>query len=141
MSRALQMGCVAIGGRGVLIHGPSGSGKSSLALALIDRGATLVGDDGVILEARAGQVFARHHPNIAAKLEVRNLGLLDFPLSAPVPVALVVLLDRDAPRYIEVPETIEIEDVRLPQIRLWPETPVLALRAELALARYGLPLS
>lgn len=43
MSSLHQATCVAIGGRGVLIEGLPGSGKSSLALALIDRGAQLVG--------------------------------------------------------------------------------------------------
>lgn len=141
MSRPLQASCVAIGGRGVLICGPSGIGKSSLALALIDRGAMLVGDDGVMIEVRAGQVFAAPHPNITGKLEVRNLGLLEFPVSAPVPVALAVLLDREAPRFIEAADVLEIDGVVLPQVRLWPDSPVLALRTELALDRYGLTTS
>jgi hypothetical protein len=42
--------CVAIRGRGVLLLGPSGAGKSDLALRLIDRGAALVGDDGIEVE-------------------------------------------------------------------------------------------
>ncbi|OYZ31565.1 MAG: serine kinase, partial [Novosphingobium sp. 16-62-11] len=93
MSRALQFGCVAIGGRGVLIEGPPGSGKSSLALALIDRGAVLVGDDGVLLEVQEGSLIAAPHPQTSGKLEVRNLGLIDFAVSLPVPVALVLRLD------------------------------------------------
>nr|WP_221236574.1 HPr kinase/phosphatase C-terminal domain-containing protein [Novosphingobium taihuense] len=137
----MQAGCVSIGGRGVLIFGPSGVGKSSLALAMIDRGAMLVGDDGVMIEVRAGQVFAAPHPNIIGKLEVRNLGLLEFPVSASVPVALAVQLDREAPRFIEAAEALEIDGVVLPQVRLWPDSPVLALRAELALSRYGLTIS
>ena len=48
---AHQGTCVMIGTQGLLIEGPPGAGKSSLALALIDRGATLVGDDGVLIEA------------------------------------------------------------------------------------------
>lgn len=141
MSRAIQLTCVAIGGRGLLIDGPSGSGKSSLALALIDRGAVLVGDDGVMIAERSGQLLVSPHPNTIGKLEVRNLGILDFPTAPPVPAALFVRLSDRAPRYVDQPEWIEIENVRLPRLRFWPGSPVLALRAELALSQYGLPLS
>lgn len=139
MSRALQFGCVAIGGRGVLIEGPPGSGKSSLALALIDRGALLVGDDGVLLEVQQGRLIAAPHPQTAGKLEVRNVGLIDFPVSSPVPVAMVLRLDGQAPRFVESAERMIVEDTALPLVRLWPDSPVLALRAELALQAYGLP--
>jgi serine kinase of HPr protein (carbohydrate metabolism regulator) len=137
MMEARQFGCVAIGGRGVLIDGAPGSGKSSLALALIDRGAMLVADDGVMLEAQGGRLIAAPHPRIARKLEVRNVGLVDFPVSTPVPVALVLRLDDTAPRFVEAAERMEIVGIALPLVRLWPESPVLALRAELALTRYG----
>lgn len=138
MKIAHQATCVALNGRGLLIEGPPGSGKSSLALALIDRGAVLVGDDGVLLELRGDRVMASPHPNIAGKLEVRNLGLLDFPAVSEVPVALVVRLDPAAPRFIEAAQEAVLAGMPLPLIRLWPDSPVLALRAELALARYGL---
>lgn len=141
MSRAAQLTCVAIGGRGLLIEGAPGSGKSSLALSLIDRGAMLVGDDGVMVEARAGRLVAAAHPNTSGKLEVRNLGILEFPVSPPVRVALLVRLDASAPRFIEEAGMDEIEGITLPSVALWPETPVLALRAELALSRYGLTFS
>lgn len=138
MSAALQATCVAVGGRGVLIEGAPGTGKSSLALALIDRGAVLVGDDGVLVEAEVGRVVASPHPNIAGKLEVRGVGLIDLPVAAAVPIALVIRLDEDAPRYVEAAETREIGGIALPLIRLWPGSPVLHLRAERALERFGL---
>lgn len=137
MMEARQFGCVAIGGHGVLIDGAPGVGKSSLALALIDRGAKLVGDDGVMLEARGMRLFAAPHPRIAGKLEVRNVGLVDFPVSAPVPVALVLRLDEAAPRFIEAAERMALLGIDLPLVRLWPGSPVLPLRAEVALRTYG----
>ena len=127
--------CVAIGGRAILIEGLPGSGKSSLALALIDRGAVLIGDDGVTLEARGGQLFASPPPNIAGLLEVRNLGLLEFPTLSQVPVALVLRLDPDAPRFIEIAEQIDLLRAILPMVRIWPDSS--PLKAELALKRYG----
>lgn len=135
---ARQSTCVAIGGRGILIEGVPGTGKSGLALALIDRGAVLVGDDSLMLEARDGRLLARPHPNTRGLLEVRNLGLIPFPCAEEVPVALVIALDRAAPRYIEAAETATIAGVDLPLIHIWPDGGPLALKAELALARYGL---
>jgi serine kinase of HPr protein (carbohydrate metabolism regulator) len=132
-----QATCVAIGGRAILIEGPPGSGKSSLALALIDRGATLIGDDGVELEARAGWLWALPPPRIAGLLEIRNVGVVSYP-TMKAPLALAVRLDPDAPRFIEVPDTVEFLACAVPLVRLWPDTPVLALRVEHALNRFGL---
>jgi serine kinase of HPr protein (carbohydrate metabolism regulator) len=134
----LQASCVAIGGRAVLILGPSGSGKSSLALALIDRGAVLVGDDGVILAARAGLLFASPPPHTAGLLEVRNVGLIAHASAAEVPVALALELDPQAPRFIDAAGKLTLLAIDLPQVRLWPDSPVLALRAEAALSKYGI---
>ena len=69
---AANVGCVSIGGRGVLIEGESGSGKSSLALALIDRGAVLVGDDGVALETRGDRLWARRQDRSSGRLASRR---------------------------------------------------------------------
>lgn len=138
MTIAHQASCVAIGGRALLIEGPAGAGKSSLALALIDRGAVLIGDDGVQLTAADGRLFAAPHPNIAGRLEVRNLGLLEFPTCERAAVALVVQLDDQAPRWPAQNEYVERAGVRLPLVRLWPEGSALPLRAELALDRFGL---
>jgi HPr Serine kinase C-terminal domain len=138
MSLLSGVSCVAIGARAVLIEGSSGSGKSSLALALIDRGAVLVGDDGVRLETHGERLNAFPPPSIAGLLEVRNLGLLTFPTAADLPIALVLRLDSEAPRYVDAAEATIIAAVSLPLIRLWPDSALLAKKAELALERYGL---
>lgn len=131
-----QATCVAICGRAVLIEGPPGSGKSSLALALIERGATLVGDDGVLLELRDARLWALPASNIAGLLEIRNVGLVTLP-AKPAPVALVVRLDPDAPRQPENIEQVMLAGTSVPLIRLWPDSPVLPLRTEWALALHG----
>ncbi|KMS59571.1 HPr kinase [Novosphingobium barchaimii LL02] len=133
-----QSTCIAIAGRAVLIEGPPGSGKSSLALALIDRGAELIGDDSVLFKADGRRLIAMPHPHTRGLMEVRNLGVLPFPCIDDVPVALVLRLDSAAPRYIETPERFTIAGIELPLVRLWPEGGSLALKAELALGRYGL---
>ena len=137
MSAPRQSTCVAIRGRGLLIEGQAGSGKSSLALALIDRGAMLVGDDSVMLEVRDGALIASPHPNTRGMIEVRNLGLIALPVCEAARVSLVIRLDENAPRFIDTAETPAIEGVALPCVRLWPGG-ALVLKAELALERFGL---
>ncbi len=143
MNQVRPASCVAIGGRAILIEGETGSGKSSLALALIDRGAMLIGDDAVALELRidasgAKQLLASPPPNIAGLVEIRNVGLLHFPTAREVPVALLLRLDEQAPRFVEACETIDLLGTAIPLIRLWPGSPVLHLRAEAALKAHGL---
>lgn len=133
-----QATCVAIGGRGLLIEGAPGSGKSSLALALIDRGAVLVGDDGVSLALDGGRLLASPAPNIEGLLEVRGLGLLPFPTVSDVPVALVLRLDAGGERFIERAATTARQGIQLPMVSLWPDSPGLPIKAELALRTNGL---
>jgi len=136
MTAPRQSTCVAIGGRGVLIEGESGIGKSTLALALIDRGAVLVGDDSVMLRECGGILRCDPHPNTRGLLEVRNLGLIAFPVATDVPVALVLRLDRQAPRYIEEAGILRIGAVGVPLIHVWPGEDACR-KAELALVRFG----
>lgn len=138
MTAPRQATCVALPQGALLIEGAPGSGKSTLALMLIDRGARLVGDDGVMLRAQDGRVLAAPHPNTRGLIEARNLGLITLPVSDEAPVALVIRLDPAAPRFIDSAETIELCGLDLPLVRLWPGTPALPLKAELALRRYGL---
>ena len=78
----IHASAVVIGETGVLIEGASGSGKSSLAAALLTeavlfgRFASLVGDDRLQVEARNGRLVARPHPAIAGLIERRGTGLL-----------------------------------------------------------------
>lgn len=138
MSEVLaNVSCVAIGGRGLLIAGAPGSGKSSLALALIDRGAALVGDDGVTLDRREGRAWVGPPPFTNGKVEIRNVGLIDMP-TAEAPLCLVIRLDRDAPRYIEQASVAELLGDHIPELALFPETGSLPLRAEWALRVHGI---
>src|SRR5438094_9977067 len=83
---------VATDGRAVLITGPSGSGKSDLALRLLDRGFTLVSDDQTIVRKDGDQLLASAPPTIAGKLEIRGIGIVDMEGAENVPVALIVEL-------------------------------------------------
>ena len=72
-TRVYQVRAVAIDGRALLIEGEPGVGKSSLALALIERGAILIGDDGVTLSREAAglepTLIARPPPNIEGLID------------------------------------------------------------------------
>lgn len=138
MTEVRQATGVAIQGRAVLIEGAPGSGKSSLALALIDRGASLVGDDGVTLDMRDGRVWAAPPPNTTGLVEVRNVGIVALP-TVEAPVALVLRLDPEAPRHVEQAEAIELLEQAIPLLRLRPDAWPLPLRAEWALMQHGLP--
>ena len=128
--------CIAVEGRGLLLEGPPGSGKSSLALALIDRGAGLVGDDGVALERRGAQLWAHPPPHIAGKLEIRGVGIIDLP-AVSASLALVLSLEDDATRLPE-PDELAFEGARLPRLRFRMDGPQSAVRAEWALRVHGL---
>ena len=133
-----NVSCVALRGRGVLITGEPGSGKSSLALALLDRGAELVGDDGVELALDGDRVLASPPPNTAGLIEIRNVGLLEVP-TATAPIAIVIALDPAAERLPLGAGEAWLLDCRVPQVALYPDTPALPLRAEAALEIHGLP--
>jgi serine kinase of HPr protein (carbohydrate metabolism regulator) len=112
---------VEIEGAGVLFRGPSGSGKSDLALRLIEGGATLVADDRVILSRRDGQVVAAAPEIIAGRLEVRGLGIATVPSTGPSPLRLVVDMARpeEVERLPKAAETV-ILGVVLPVMHLAP---------------------
>lgn len=76
---------VTIAGKGVLIEGPSGSGKSALALQLMAFGAALVADDSTLLQSRHGQLWATAPAGLPAAIEARGVGLLRTPLAPPTP--------------------------------------------------------
>ncbi len=89
--------CVALGTKGVLLLGSSGSGKSDLALRLIHDGATLVADDRVVLSVKGDKFAASAPTTIAGLIEVRGLGIIKLPARAAT-LALAVQLGDEGPR-------------------------------------------
>jgi serine kinase of HPr protein (carbohydrate metabolism regulator) len=86
---------------GVLLLGRSGSGKSDLALRLIQAGARLVSDDRTELFVENKHLFARAPAGIKGLLEVRGAGIVALPAAAKARVALAVTLERPKSRLPE----------------------------------------
>jgi serine kinase of HPr protein (carbohydrate metabolism regulator) len=129
--------CVAIDGRAVLLAGPSGSGKSDLALRLIDRGAVLVSDDYTELMPDRGRLLASPPEPIAGRIEVRGVGILEREWIGGVSVCLLVDLSRAADRLPE-PETRMLAGVAIPVIGLSALEASAAIKVEAALNLLGL---
>lgn len=103
----------------MLIRGPSGSGKSDLALRLIDEGARLVADDYTAVSIDEGAVTASAPESIRDLMEVRGLGILRLAACEPVRVVLVVdLAPPDTVERLPAPAATDIGGVSLPLLRL-----------------------
>ncbi len=100
----LHATCVAVNGHGVLLTGVSDSGKSDLALRLIDRGAQLVSDDYTDLAVESGSLVARAPATIAGLIEVRGLGIINIGALDSAIVRLHVALDAPGTRLPDAPE-------------------------------------
>ena len=126
--------CVEIERRAVLLRGPSGSGKSDLALRLIDAGARLVADDQVELAARDGTLWARAPAALAGRLEVRGLGIRRMAYRDRSAVGLLVdLVAADAVPRLPEPESETIEGIVLPRLKLAPFEASAAAKLRLAM--------
>jgi serine kinase of HPr protein (carbohydrate metabolism regulator) len=133
MPQMIHGTAISIGGHAVLIMGESGSGKSDLALRLIDRGAILISDDVVFLKTRDNTPILTVAPNIAGKIEVRGVGIFDVDFIASAPLRLVVEF-VDAPDRL--PEDIAhttIGDYVVPVSKLNPFEQSSAIKVEYAL--------
>ena len=139
-SEVVHASTVAIGGRAVLIGGRPGTGKSDLALRLIDRGAALVSDDYTVLRRAGGRALAAAPPTIIGKIEVRGLGVAELETAQDVPAALFVDLDLAPDRQPEPGETRMVAGVSLPVLRLAGLEASAPLKVEMALSQFGLPL-
>tara|TARA_B100001559_G_scaffold178414_1_gene149351 strand:- start:91 stop:507 length:417 start_codon:yes stop_codon:yes gene_type:complete len=89
----LHASAVSFSGKGILILGASGSGKSKLALALISCGAILIADDQVILNNNKNEIVLSAPKAIRGKIEARNIGILEVS-STKAQLCLVVSLDK-----------------------------------------------
>jgi serine kinase of HPr protein (carbohydrate metabolism regulator) len=137
-SETVHASSVALDGRAVLITGPSGSGKSDLALRLLDRGFTLVSDDQTIVRREGDGLLASAPPNIAGKLEIRGIGIVEMETVTNVPVALVVQLTSEIERMPDERRERPVLGVPVPLVSVDALTASAPSKVALALDRLGL---
>jgi serine kinase of HPr protein (carbohydrate metabolism regulator) len=136
-AETIHASTVAKEGRAVLITGPSGSGKSDLALRLLDRGFTLVSDDRTIVRKDVDRLLAFSPPNIAGKLEIRGIGIIEMDNVSDIPVALLVELTSDIQRLPDDARERPILGVKLPLITIDAMTASAPAKVAFALDRMG----
>ncbi|MBO9559268.1 MAG: HPr kinase/phosphorylase [Caulobacter sp.] len=111
--------------RGALIEGPSGVGKSDLALRALDQGFVLVADDRVLVFVSGGELYGRAPDSLSGLVEARGLGVLSEPSRPFVRIDLLV-------RCVDRPQAVErlpdpmfevIEGVSIKVLDLWPLEP------------------
>ena len=141
MIRHADLLATRLGGRwrGVLIEGPSGGGKSDLALRAISQGLRLVSDDRTEVFVSRGRLFGRSPSPLAGLLEVRGLGVTGM---VNLPLAEIVILARcvAAPRAVDRQPAASVEamlGIQIPTIDLWPFEASAALKIILALRHLG----
>lgn len=132
--------CVLVSGIGVLLRGGSGSGKSDLALRLIDGGARLIADDRVELRMEHGRLMAAAPEALAGLLEVRGVGILAVSSAGEAEVGLAVdLVPGDRVERLPDPDTLRLLDAAVPRLALaaFDASTPAKLRLAAAAARTG----
>lgn len=111
---------------GLALVGPAGAGKSSMALALIEAGAQLVGDDRLHVFARGDTLFARPPRSIAGLVEQRGLGLLRLGFLRLARLRLIIDMSEPENRRLPNPGERSLCGIKLPCLRA-PVTGSVAL--------------
>ena len=125
--------------RAVLLRGPSGSGKSDLALRLIAAGGRLVSDDQTHLARRGRSLVATSPPALAGMIEARGVGIVRVPRNqrlARANVALLVdLVPAERIERLPEPQTETLIEITVPRLDLAPFEASAVQKLWLALTR------
>ena len=116
--KKMHSSSVVIDDNGVLILGDSGSGKSDLALRLIDNGATLISDDISICRKNSNNIYLYCPPEIKGLLEVREIGIITVPFVERIKLRLVVNLKSDNNERFPKDSSFRILGIKIPIINI-----------------------
>jgi serine kinase of HPr protein (carbohydrate metabolism regulator) len=132
---SLHATCIAFDGKGVLLRGAPGSGKSDLALRAIAEGARLVADDHVILTREDSRLFASAPAAIHGRIEIRGLGLFKVDAIMKAEIAMIVdLVDPTAIERLPEPALCRLAGVDVPLLALAPFAASALVKLRFALA-------
>ena len=116
--KRMHSSSVVIDDNGVLILGDSGSGKSDLALRLIDNGATLISDDISICRKNSNNIYLHCPPEIKGLLEVREIGIITVPFVERIKLRLVVNLKSKNNERFPKENSYRILGIKIPLISI-----------------------
>lgn len=136
-SETIAAGCVALGGKGVLIEAKTDDCRTDLLLRLIDRGATLVSDARTICRRHDKALVASPPADTAGRIEVRGIGTVERAHFEQAPVALLIVALDAAPRMPEERRVRRIAGIDVPVLALGPLDPAAPIKAELALKAFA----
>ena len=112
-TKILHANCVSIQNRGILIIGPSGSGKSNLSLKLMGLGGQLVSDDRTVVKRRNQEIFAACPDAIKGQIEARGVGILKVPTVKEIKLSFVVDLGNQTDKRLPIQNTYSMFGVKL----------------------------
>ena len=125
---------VSIDGDGVLFRGPPGSGKSDLALRMINCGAQLVSDDQVCLTRRNDNIFMSSPPTIRNRMEVRGIGIVNTIAQNEAPLILVLnMLPNNTASRMPIWQLCTFLDIKVPAVEFAPFEISAHLKVKLAI--------
>ena len=139
-SEMLHATTVALGGRAVILAGRSGSGKSDLALRLLDRGFILVSDDQTMVRKSGDRLIASAPPTIRGKLEVRGIGIVEVDHADDMPICLYVELANEIERLPDDDRERTLLGLAVPLVSIDALTASAPAKVVMALDRLGLTL-
>ena len=126
---------VSIDGDGVLFRGPPGSGKSDLALRMINFGAQLVSDDQVCMTRRNNNIFMSSPPTIRNSIEVRGIGIVNTIAQKEAPLILVLnMLPNNVASRMPSWRLCTFLDIKIPAIEFAPFEISAHLKVKLAIS-------
>ena len=125
---------VSIDGDGVLFRGPPGSGKSDLALRMINYGAQLVSDDQVCLVRQNDKIFMSSPPTIRNSMEVRGIGIVNTIAQKEAPLILVLNMSpNNAASRMPIWQLCTFLDIKVPAVEFAPFEISAHLKVKLAI--------